>query len=162
MVSGGITQAYFASGFKLLKGLSLGFRAAYLFGSIRQETEFFVANTNYLSANVARNAFSDITFGFGAAYSLELKKDLNYLNFGITYDLGGDQNVTRLERLERRDLSGDPQSPVDEPPYLVIDDLEGSVDLPASVGFGIGFEKRLKWTVSADFSTGKWSEIPWI
>lgn len=156
--SGGITQAYFASGVKVLKGLSVGFRAAYLFGSIRQETEFFVANTSYLSANVTRNAFSDITFGFGAAYSLELKKDLNYLNFGITYDLGGAQNVSRLERLERRDLSGDPQSPVDEPPYLVIDDLEGSVDLPASVGFGIGFEKRLKWTIAADFSTGKWSE----
>ena len=156
--SGGITQAYFASGLKLFKGLSVGVRAAYLFGSIREETEFFVANTNYLTANATRDAFSDITFGFGAAYSLELKPDQNYLNFGITYDLGGDQKVNRLERLERRDLSGDPQSPVDEPPYLVTDDLEGSIDIPSTIGFGIGFEKKLKWTVAADFSTGKWSE----
>ncbi len=156
--SGGITQAYFASGLKLLKGLSVGFRAAYLFGSIRQETEFFVENTNYLTASVTRNAFSDIAFSFGAAYRLELVKDQNYLNFGVTYDLGGDRNVTRLERLERRDLSGDPQTPRDDPPYLVTDDLEGSLQLPAAVGLGIGFEKALKWTVAADFTTSKWSE----
>ena len=156
--SGGVTQAYFSSGLKVVKGLSVGLRAAYLFGSITQETQYFVENTAYLTADVSRNSFSDVTYGLGMAYSLELKKDQNYLNFGITYDFGGDQGVTRLERLERRSLSGDPQSPIDKPPYLVTNDLNGSVEFPSEVGFGIGFEKRLKWTIAGDFSTGKWSE----
>jgi len=155
---GGVTQAYFASGLQVVKGLSVGLRAAYLFSSIKQEVEYFVVNTGYLTADISRNSFSEVTFGLGLAYSLELKKDQNYVNFGITYDLGGDQGVTRLERLERRSLSGDPVSPIDEPPYLVTDDLKGSVEFPSEIGFGIGFEKRMKWNVAADFSTGKWSE----
>ncbi len=155
--SGGVTQAYFASGIKLTKGLSVGLRAAYLFGSIKQETEFFVAETSFRSADVSKNAFSDIAFSLGAAYSLELRKDESYLNFGITYDLGENQTVKRLEQLERRDLSGDRQSP-DDPPYLVTNNLKGSVDFPATVGIGIGFEKRLKWTVAADITLGQWSD----
>jgi len=155
--SGGVSQAYFATGLKLVKGLSVGFRAAYLFGSIKEETEFFVANSNYLTADVSRNSFSDVTFGLGAAYSLELTENENYLNFGVTYDLGGDQNVTRLEQLERRDLSGDRLSP-DEPPYLATDNLKGSLKFPSTFGFGISFEKRLRWTIGADLYTGKWSE----
>jgi hypothetical protein len=91
--SGGVSQAYFATGLALRKGLSLGFKASYLFGNIRREKVFFVADTRYLTANVERNSFSDVTFGLGAAYSLELKENENYLNLGITYDIGGDQNV---------------------------------------------------------------------
>ena len=156
--SGGVSQAYFATGLALLKGLSLGFRGSYLFGNIRQETVFFVADTRYLTADVERNSFADVTFGLGAAYSLELKENENYLNLGITYDIGGDRNVSRLERLERRDLSNDPVSPIDEPPYLIADDLEGSIKLPSRVGLGLAFEKRLRWMVGADITLGNWSD----
>lgn len=156
--SGGVTQAYFATGLKVTKGLSLGFRAAYLFGSIDQETEFQVQNTDYLTAYVSKNSYSDVTLGFGAAYSLELLEDQNYLNFGITYDLGGDQKLSRLEQLERRGLTGDRQSPDDEPPYLVADNLKGSENFPSTLGLGLGYEKRLKWTIAADITLAKWSE----
>jgi hypothetical protein len=155
---GGISQAYIATGVQLLKNFSLGIRAAYLFGSIREETVFNVADTRYLTAAISRNSFSDVTVGFGAAYSIELTENLKYINFGVTYDLGGDQNVTRLERLERRDQSNDRISPDNEPPYLVTDDLKGSVSFPSSLGLGVAFEKRLKWTVAADFTISPWSE----
>jgi hypothetical protein len=79
------------------------------------------------------------------------------LNFGITYDIGGDQNLTRSERLERRALTGDILSP-DNPPYQVSDDEPGADFFPASFGNGISFEKRLKWMVGADITTGKWSK----
>jgi len=156
--SGGVSQAYFATGLQLIKGLSVGFRAAYLFGSIRQEKTFFVQETKYITAGVERNSFSDVTFGFGAAYSLELKENQNFLNLGITYDIGGDQNVTRLERLERRDLSNDLLSPVDEPPYLITDDLKGSIKVPSKLGIGVAYEKKLKWMVGVDITLGNWSE----
>ena len=155
--SGGVSQAYVATGLQLLKGLSVGVRAAYLFGSISQETSFSVSNTNYITADVTRNSFSDVTFGFGAAYSHELRENETYINFGLTYDFGGDQTVTRLQRLERRDNSNDRISPDDEPPYLVTDDLKGSVEFPSTLGLGLAFEKRLKWMVGADLSLGQWS-----
>lgn len=156
--SGGVSQAYFATGLKLFKGMSIGFRAAYLFGSIKKETEFFVTNTSYQTADAASSSFSDVGFGFGAAYSLELTENEKYINFGVTYDIGGDRNVTKLEELERRSLSGDKISP-DEPPYLVTDNLKGSVELPSTLGIGITFEKKLRWTVGADLYTGKWSNF---
>lgn len=156
--SGGVSQAYFATGLELLKGLSLGFRATYLFGNIRKETVFFVEGSRYFTADVERNSFSDITFGLGAAYKLVLNENENSLNLGITYDLGGDQSVRRLERLERRDLSRDLISPADEPPYLITDDLEGSIDFPSRLGLGIAYEKRLRWMVGADITLGNWSD----
>jgi hypothetical protein len=107
---GGVDRAYFATGLSLVKGLSVGFRASYLFGSIKKETQYFVFNTSYLTADVSEDAFSDVTFGLGAAYNLHIK-DETFLNFGITYDIGGDQNLTRSERLERRGLTGDILSP---------------------------------------------------
>ncbi|GJM27501.1 MAG: membrane protein [Cyclobacteriaceae bacterium] len=153
---GGVSRAYFATGLKLTEGLSIGLRASYLFGSIKKETQFFVFNTSYLTADISEDAFSDIKFGLGAAYSLHLK-DQTYLNFGVTYDIGGDQNLTRSERLERRDLSGDRLSP-DDPPYLIADDTPGADYFPSTLGVGISFEKKLKWMIGADLSTGKWSE----
>ena len=155
---GGISQAYFATGLKLTKGLAVGARASYLFGSIRQETVFDVAGSNYRTADVERNSFSDITFGLGAAYNFEIKENLSYLNFGITYEFGGDRGVTRLERLERRAFTNDPISPDDEPPYLVSDNIEGSVKFPATLGLGVSYEKSLRWTIGADIIIGQWSE----
>lgn len=156
--SGGVSQAYFATGLALLKGLSVGFRAAYLFGNIRQEKEFFVQETSYITAGVERNSFADVTFGLGAAYSLALKENENFLNLGITYDIGGDQSVTRLERLERRDRSNDLLSPIDEPPYLITDDLKGSIKFPSKLGLGIAYEKKLRWMVGADITLENWSD----
>ena len=156
--SGGTSQAYFATGFKVTKGFSLGLRTSYLFGSIRRETIFLVENTNYQTANLERNAFSDFTFGFGAAYSIELEENAEYLNFGVTYDLGGDRKVTRLERLERRDLSNDLISPADTVPYLITDDLDGTVKFPSTLGLGVSFDKRFKWLIGLDVILAPWSE----
>ena len=115
-------------------------------------------DTDYITAGVARNSFSDIKFGFGLAYSYELKANLNYLNIGVTFDAGGDQNVTRLERLERRALTGDLISPQDQPPYLIADDIKGAVTFPGRLGIGIGYEKRLDWMVAMDIALANWSE----
>ncbi len=156
--TGGISQAYFATGLKITDRLSLGLRTSYIFGSIRKETVFFVEETSFQTAAVERNSFSDIALGLGAAYSVELKKDENYLNFGITYDIGGDRNVSRLERLERRDLSNDLISPDDTIPYLITDNIKGSIKLPSTVGLGVSFEKRFKWTIGVDLTLGQWSD----
>ncbi len=159
--SGGLSQAYFATGLKVAEGLSVGFRASYLFGSIRQETVFFVENTLYQTAVLERNAVSDLATAIGAAYSLKLgdDEDQTYLNFGITYDIGGDRDVKRLERLERRDLSNDLLSPDDTIPYLLTDNLRGTLTLPSSLGFGVSLEKRYKWTVAMDLTLGQWSDF---
>jgi len=159
--SGGLSQAYFATGYKVAGGLSLGVRASYLFGSMRQETVFFVENTLYQTAVLERNSVSDLALGLGAAYSLKVGKeeDQSYLNFGITYDLGGDRDVKRLERLERRDLSNDLISPDDTIPYLLTDNLRGNLTLPSSLGLGISFEKRFKWTIAMDLVLGQWSDF---
>ena len=114
-------------------------------------------DTDYITADVERNSFSDVTLGLGAAYSLKLNENENYLNLGITYEIGGDQNVTRLERLERRTINNDLISP-NEPPYLITDDVEGSVTFPNSLGLGVGYEKRLNWMIAADITLANWSE----
>ncbi len=156
--SGGISQAYFATGFKATKSLSLGLRSSYIFGSIRRETSFLIENTNFQTVNLERNSFSDFAWSLGAAYNIEIKENQSYLNFGITYDFGGDRKVTRLERLERRDLGGDLLSPADTLPYLITDNVKGTVKFPSTLGLGVSYDKRFKWSVGLDVVLAPWSE----
>ncbi len=157
--SGGISRAYFASGLELFENFSAGMRISYIFGSIRKETVFLLDDSNFQTALVERSTFSDFALGLGAAYSMELSEDQNYLNFGLTYDIGGDRDVTRLERLERRDLNNDLISPNDTVPYLITDNERGSMRFPSQFGVGISYEKRLKWMVGTDITLAQWSDF---
>lgn len=158
---GGLNQAYFATGARFFKGLYVGVRAGYLFGSIIDETsiEPFLINdedtlfsSQYKSTYARRTSFSDMGFGGGLAYSARLSKDLS-LSVGGIYDLRTDISASRLETLEQRSFQ-DLEIEQDTLNY----DEGGSITLPARYGFGISLEKGFQWAVAIDYTIQNWSE----
>ena len=153
--SGGTTQAYAATGFKVFKGLSAGLRASYVFGAITEEINSSVSTeqgtgVTYGSRYFAQTSFSDVLFtgGLNYRYPLPNKKD-RFISAGFTYDLEGSLDATRTREFER-------VGSINEP---VIDETnEGSYFLPARIGTGIALERLYRYTLAADFVTQNWEQ----
>lgn len=160
--TGGLNQAYFATGARFFDRLYLGVRAGYMFGSIIDETsiepflindEDTVFSSQFKSTYARRLSFSDVLIGGGAAYTARLSDDLS-LTVGGIYDLKTNIAAKRLETLEQRDWFQDQELDQD----TIIFDDEGSVSLPSRYGFGISLEKSLKWALAVDYTIQNWSE----
>lgn len=149
--NGGISQAYWANGFRLFKGVSVGFRAAYVFGNIQNEIVSSLSNENtFRTAYVESTTYNDFTFNTGIYYRKELKKKM-YLNVGAIFDLRGNLEGERLGVLERRDF-GNRVTPVD-----TVRNYESSeFRLPQSYGFGVTFEKLNKMAIGLEFNFQEW------
>lgn len=91
---GGVNQVYFGSSVNLIKGLSLGLNAAYLFGNIthRESSELF----NYSLEDATY--ISNFNIDYGLNYQFDIKK-LRY-NIGLIYGRSKKlktNNVTTIE-----------------------------------------------------------------
>lgn len=157
--SGGLTQAYAATGFKLFKGLSAGVRASYLFGSISEEvsSNFSVdslGNSGYETAFLERTSFSDFLLTGALAYRKDLNKERGtFVSAGITYELETDLNADRFFRTETRTPNSEAGS------VISVDTLanhETSLRLPAAIGAGAAFGRLYSYTVGADVKLQNW------
>ena len=93
---GGLVQAYFSHGFVVAKGLSLGLRGSYIFGSIDDVSSSFVGFsradqlaleelgiedplfTRYITKFTRQNTFGDVTLGAGLHYSYQKGEEKRY------------------------------------------------------------------------------------
>lgn len=155
--SGGTSQAYAATGFKLFKGLSAGLRASYIFGAITEEIYSELESTStspaYLARYFSQTSFSDVLFTGGLAYRQALDdKRQRFLMAGLTYDLEGDLNANRISRNERAGSA--------EPPIINSGEegVPGSYFLPAAIGAGLSFERVYHYTLAADVRYQNWEE----
>ena len=152
--SGGTTQAYAATGFKIYKGLSAGVRASYIFGAINEEIRNSLntgtgTGNGYGTLYNARTTFSDVLFtgGLGYRYQLPKVKD-RFVMAGFTYDLEADLGAERTREFRRTSSS----LPV------IMDTLEGAYFLPARIGTGISYERLYHYVIAADFVTQNWEQ----
>ncbi|MEQ9424438.1 MAG: hypothetical protein RJQ09_08485 [Cyclobacteriaceae bacterium] len=165
---GGLVHAYFANGFVLAKGLSVGLRGSYIFGSIDDvattiagtqlsDNEFIedadtVFNTRYKASVTRQTIYGDVTIGTGLHYRYQKSED-QFFNFGLTYDASTNIKGESTAWLSRRTLGN-----VVVPGF---DSLEverpGSFSLPTKVGIGLAYEKLLKLTIGVDLTYEKWS-----
>jgi hypothetical protein len=160
--SGGINQAYLATGARLFQGLFLGARASYYFGSMidqtsvepfviqEQDTAFYsLFRSNYYR----RTSYSDIGLGVGMVYSAKIRRDLSF-SVGGTYDLQTDLSAKRLETIEQRNLSDN----VIHADTLSYNDTN-TARLPARYGVGISLINGFKWATAVDLTMQDWSQF---
>lgn len=141
---GGITQFYFANGFQITKGLSLGVTASFLHGSIdRMET--------ITSGFALGTQLSDLTsvnqgkLDFGLQYSFKIGSDKNLI-IGAVYDNRLRLNTSRKTTiLQLTDTLGSASSNISD--YV----------LPMKAGSGISFQ-TLQSTFTVDVSYQQWSK----
>ena len=152
---GGLSQVYWANGFKLYKGLSVGIQASYIFGqAVNENTASLLGNTqSYTVTAFERYNYSTISTRMGIAYRQKIHKDNVYINFGATTDLQANLRVIEYKALQRRTAS-DEVSSAD-----TIADLRGNATMPARYALGVSLEKPFAYTFGIDYSVQDWTNF---
>lgn len=157
--SGGLTQAYAATGVKLFKGLSAGVRVSYLFGNITEEvsTSFntdTVATPSYEAHFLERASFSDVLFTGGLAYQKFLGSSTDaqrrFISAGLTYELEKDLSVDRFFSRSRMVELG--QTVATD----TVANHSTKLRLPAAFGVGVGYGRTYNYTFGADVKVQNW------
>ncbi|SMD34923.1 hypothetical protein SAMN04488029_2254 [Reichenbachiella faecimaris] len=153
---GGLNQVYFSNGIKVAKGLSAGLRMSYIFGLTEARTAIFLEgegiSQQFPTGVHEKTNYSGFDLGVGLFYSKAVSEK-NLLNFGLTYDVGGDIKGTRFDRLEVETSNG---STV--PGDTLINDQTGVYQLPTELGVGFSWQKLNKLTIGLDVKRSFWQE----
>ncbi|GCC50743.1 hypothetical protein SanaruYs_09610 [Chryseotalea sanaruensis] len=155
--SGGLTQLYWSNGFRIYKGLSVGLKASYIFGSVNTLTLNEIQLDNQLVPFIPGVDESTYSKGFllggGISYSIDSLFNGNYrLNFGAVYDFNGRLNAERDVEYFR--LNGSTLDTLDND---VLATRKGKLELPSGFGGGISFAKDAKWSFGIDYYYQDWS-----
>jgi hypothetical protein len=154
--SGGLSQFYVGTAYKITKSLSLGINVAYLFGSILREQTIEFPDTSYSYNTHVKNTISvgDVNLTYGLQYNKQLKNDYKLI-IGVTGSFTNNIHATNTILEERYTYRGGLQYPKDSLPETGI--VKGSLKLPAKIGVGIAI-KNNKVMAGVDFSMQNWSK----
>ncbi|GAB3542311.1 membrane protein [Pontibacter brevis] len=151
--NGGLSEAYFAHGFRVVGGLTVGASASYIFGNIANESSSTISDPEQANVGqervtiVDRTSYNDFIFRAGANYRQKVTDKL-FLGAGAVYSF---ESVLDAERKLTYERVTQPVSPVDS--------AQGSVTVPASLRAGISIDNGSNLTVAADFASYKWSDF---
>jgi len=145
--SGGLTQLYFGNGFQVTENLSVGFNAAYVFGSI--ESEETVATGNVTGLRLENDTYINRpTIDFGIQYAFPLKEN-RALNFGVTYASAVRLNTSSTKNIFQYVDTNEDSLYQEE---VNVDDYK----LPSQVGVGVAYQS-VRSTLAADIKFKNWS-----
>ena len=149
---GDVTEAKAAVGLQLLRNLSIGAEANYLWGNIdrtyRAEIAVHTGTGEYNNVSASTNEKVGRVFGaFGVQYT-PLSKLKTRLTLGMTYRLGGKLNSDVTDYVPSNNIYED---------VIRLDEYTSSLYMPARIGAGVYFH-RPKWAVGADYIYEGWGE----
>jgi long-subunit fatty acid transport protein len=157
--TGGVSEAYLGQGFRITKGLTVGFTASYIFGVIDETTGTTVIISNSTAAlerSVERQhvRYSDFGFRAGAHYRQKLGKSLN-MNLGGVYSFGYNLNGQQTNTQEREEASTGALLI----PATLVSDTRGNSYVPALTQVGVSFDNDKNWSINADVAQQQWSKF---
>jgi hypothetical protein len=160
---GGLSEAYFAHGVKIFKGLSAGVQGSFLFGTINNDIGTVLRDTARLGLGAertgtvfsTRTTYSGFKFNGGLHYRHSIKERL-FLSLGGTYGLGSDINATRRTLLQRRNMLVN-ELPAEE--TVIADSIAGKIHLPGFISIGLGLDNGKNWGIGLDFSSHQLSQF---
>jgi hypothetical protein len=166
---GGLNKAYLgnAIGIKIdsTSNVSIGANTYFIFGSIERDQKAILGGLSqgYNIWNIEEYAVADFGADFGLQYQktfTNAKEEVYRLAFGATYGLAADLSAKRNSFAGT--FSGtDPTIFSNELKDTVLNvvDAEDIIQLPATLGFGLSFEKDRRWLFAVDYKTTDWGAI---
>ena len=149
--SGGFSQIYLGMGWRILKPLSVGFNAAYLFGDIRKEIEEGVSTeANYLFREYEVSV-SSYKLDFGIQFEQPIGKN-DLLTIGATFSPG---HSLKADPTCRMIMTSSLITRSDTTSFTITDGLK----IPTSFGVGLAYTHASKLRVGADFHLQKWGSM---
>ena len=152
--SGGLSEAYLASGIHVLRDLNLGGSVSYLFGTIDQTVgTTILASSRQQVVDEELIRYSDFLFRASAHYRHKVTKSIN-LNLGGVYSFATNLRSGRTRTEDQRDANGAITSAV-----TTLSDDVGSTYVPAQTQVGLSIDNSRNWSVSVDGSYQRWSQF---
>lgn len=154
---GGLNSIFLTNGVAITKGLFVGLKVNWLFGSIINESSSnLVVGSSPLRSTITyfnRTRVNDLLLEPGVSYQQRLTKKL-LLNVGATYSIGTNLNAKRFVAFDRRN---------DNNVILIQDTLTNnqasSVQMPDRFKFGLSLERDLKWQIGVDATVENWADF---
>jgi hypothetical protein len=152
--SGGLTQFYWSNGVRISKEMSVGIRAAYVFGPIDNTYSNQLSNSPYVVTRQQKTSVSDFNFGLGYSFSRDSLWSKNYrFSVGAVYNLGSTLGAKLDDRFFRTTAAGDTLE------NYRLGRTHGEIKIPQGITIGLALSRGLKWSVSTEFSYQDWSKF---
>jgi hypothetical protein len=167
--TGGLSEAYLATGIHVLRDLNIGGSASYLFGTITQSigTAIYPFGTydpaTRLPLNTTRQQivdneqlrYSDFLFRASAHYRHQFSKDFN-LNLAAVQTFEGRLKANRERTTEQQDANG---AVVSGTTTVQLASDDGYVTTPALSQLGLSLDNGRNWSFSIDAAHQQWSNF---
>lgn len=156
--SGGLSQVAWSNGFRITRELSIGLKAAYVFGSTISDyaNELIISDQSvpFIVAIRDQTYMKDFMFTGGLAFAKDslFNNDIR-INFGLTYAFAADLNAKKTTVQQRR-LST--QSTITSDTLV---QNKGTVHIPSALTVGFAINKGIDWSVATEFSMQDWSKF---
>lgn len=150
---GGLTNFFWANGFKVKKKLLVGIRTTYTFGSIEKTSTISIGGADVPVSNVTYEeleSYSDLNFLFGLGYRHKLSEE-KFLNFGAIYSPKSPLNGSSELSLIRLSNSGS------ELELVPVGEESIAFDLPSTFGIGVSYEKLNHYKIGFDIESHGWN-----
>lgn len=147
------------------QNLSLGVNASYLFGNIQniRRSVFPGVGMSFNTRADATARVAGLYLDYGAQYAIKIDsingrglKDRVKIIIGATYSSQTNINA-RIDSMATSFFSNGDGFEFIKDTTSKVTNTKGTITLPLSVGFGLGFKKGDKWLISADFAMQNWS-----
>lgn len=163
---GGLNKAFFALGYQIVKGLSVGVDAQYNFGNIQNSTvEFLYDNENvmaqYQSRENNRSDLSGLSFNLGIYYKTMLNEKLEFMS-SFTY-------APESSLVSKNERSFSTISTNSSGQEFVVNSIDFDLDaiglletdlvLPSKYTIGAGIGKPRSWFIGAEYASQKTSDF---
>lgn len=149
--SGGLNQLFIGAGWRVMKPLSVGFNASYLWGNINRT----VTPSSSIAANMLTKSYSttvnNYKLDFGVQWEQPVGKNDNLTVgavVGIGHNLSNDADMSIISKNSISNISD-----------TTLFCLSNAMSLPMSFGVGASYCLGRKLTVAADFTFEKWGAI---
>jgi len=155
--TGGLSEAYFATGIHVLRDLNIGGSASYVFGTITQSIGTAIIAPNITAQQlVVQNEqlrYSDFLFRASAHYRHQLTKKLN-INLSAVETFQALLQANRQRSTEEQDANGAVTSPT-----VQLSSDDGTITVPAMTQVGLSLDNGRNWSVNVDGAYQQWSKF---
>lgn len=149
--SGGLHQVYLGVGWRVLKPLSVGVNAAYLWGTIDRSVSPVSSSASNTLTKSYSTTVNSYKLDFGAQWEQPVGR-YDRLTVGAVVGLGHNlKNNATMTIISQNTVS----SLTDTTAFTVAD----AYALPLTIGAGVAYNHAGKLTLAADFSFEKWADV---
>ena len=153
---GGINSLHAFYNYNVVKGLSFGLRANYLFGQLKTNEMVTIDGASLIADYDTKANYKGVQFTLGSMYKKRIGKS-NALNIGAYYTIGAKLNTDLKELTSTYSSFYPSDNSLDTVSYKR--DANLKTKLPSTIALGASYSKDNAWSIGGELRYNTWSEF---